>query len=70
MNYNTKNHSKARFILFLLIACIIAAGIGWLIGMAVDAEGYEPDAVFPMANTNVSWEQTFHSGGWTEADPG
>lgn len=70
MNYNTKRQSKARFILILLLACIIAAGVGWLIGMTVDAEVYEPDAVFPMANSSISWEQTFYSGGWTEVNPG
>lgn len=69
MNYNTNRHNKARFILFLLLACAIAAGIGWLIGSSVNAEGIQPDAVFPMANTNISWEQTFHSGSWAEVKP-
>ena len=66
MNYNTKRKDKARFILMLLLLTVMAAGIGYVIGSWCCAEEIKPDAVYPMANTNISWEQTFYSGGWTE----
>ena len=50
----------------LLLLTVMAAGIGYVIGSWCNAEEITPDAVFPMANTNISWEQTFYSGGWTE----
>ena len=37
MNYNTKNSDKARRILIILLALIVAAGIGWMIGSMTQA---------------------------------
>ena len=27
---------------------------------------WEPTEVYPMANANITWEQTYHAGAWNE----
>ena len=66
MNYNTRRSVRARWILLFILLITISAGIGYVLGCWSSAEELKPDAVYPMANTNISWEQTFYSGGWTE----
>ncbi len=60
-----KKETKGQiiFIIFLLIA--IAAGLIWN-AIELDRNTLKPDAVYPMANASISWEQTFASGSWNE----
>jgi len=51
------------FIIFLLIA--IAAGLIWN-AIELDRNAIKPDAVYPITNAHISWEQTYHGGGWNE----
>jgi len=52
-------------IVLILLVVILAGVVGWMIGSsAAEEPGW--DECYPMANTNISWNQTFHSGGWTE----
>ena len=27
---------------------------------------WEPTEVYPMANANITWEQTYHAGSWSD----
>lgn len=72
MKYSTKPDKRAiaRAIILLIAALIIVGGIAFMLeDAAAQMDSWQPDRVYPMANTNISWEQTFHSGGWTEARP-
>ena len=72
MKYNTKPTKTqiARAILLLIVALMIVGGIAFMLeDAAAQMDRWEPDRVYPMANTNISWDQTFHAGGWTEARP-
>ena len=66
-NYTTKKNTRAtvRAVLLLVLAVILAAVVSVLVEKW-DRRPMEPDAVFPMANANVGWNQTFYAGGWSE----
>lgn len=52
---------------FAIIMSVLAAAIIALAGadMALETEKTW-DSEYPMANSRISWEQTFHSGAWSE----
>ena len=63
-----RNHSNTllRERIVLIVLCMILAGVvGWLIGSS-HAEEPAWDVEYPMANVNVSWLESYHSGGWLE----
>lgn len=64
-----KKETKGQiiFIIFLLIA--IAAGLIWN-AIELDRNTLKPDAVYPITNTNISWEQTHHPGPWGGVNDG
>lgn len=46
---------------------VIAAVILALVGMNISLEREKTwDSEHPMANTRISWEQSFHPGAWAE----
>lgn len=49
------------FIAMLLLAAMVIIS-------AVVQEPVTHDVEYPMANVNVTWEQTFHAGAWSEAE--
>lgn len=51
----------------MIIAMLILAGMITL-NVTVKEPELEPDAVYPMANAHVSWEQTFYGGAWNSAE--
>ena len=55
------------FIIAILLAIII--GIVWNM---IEAEGQPPawQTSYPMANVNISWEQTHHPGPWGGVNDG
>lgn len=64
-NYSITSELKKRvpmFIALLILAAMIALNV------AVPEPVLEPDSVYPMANSRISWEQTFYEGPW-EVDP-
>ena len=64
-NYSITFELKKRvpmFIALLIIAAMIALNV------AVPEQVLEPDSVYPMANSRISWEQTFHAGAWSGAE--
>ena len=50
----------------MLAVMMLAAAI--MVNVFVKVPGWEPDAEYPMANAKISWEQTFYSGAWGEAE--
>ena len=63
-NYITSELKKRvpMFIALLILAGMIALNV------AVPEPVLEPDSVYPMANSRISWEQTFHAGAWSGAE--
>ena len=47
------------FVIFILLA--IAVGLIWNV-VEEDKKAVVPDSSFPMANANISWQQTFYGG--------
>lgn len=63
--YNTKEDEKKVFtvvwviiLLALIVLCVLT------ITGVFDKAIWEPDISFPIANANISWEQTFFPGGF------
>ncbi len=53
---------------FLIAMVIIAAVIVALCVLLVAEEGKRTwDTEHPLVNSNISWEQTFYSGAWSDA---
>ena len=58
-NHSITNNWKKR--VPVIISMLILAGMITL-NLAVKAPAIEPDVVHPMANAQISWEQSFHAG--------
>lgn len=53
---------------FFIVLGIIAAAIAALLIWAFSAEAEKTwDVEYAMANTNISWEQTYYPGPWDSA---
>lgn len=69
MNKNHKyiitKERKGQIIFIVLILLAIVIGLVW---NELEQTGVQikPDVSYPMTNVNISWEQTFHSGAWSE----
>ena len=50
----------------MFIAMVLLAAM--VIISAVVPEPVTHDVEYPIANVNVTWEQTFHAGAWSEAE--
>ena len=70
MNKNHKyiitKERKGQIIFIVLILLAIVIGLIWNELEREERERIEPDVSYPMTNVNISWEQTFHSGAWSE----
>ena len=66
MSKYIKKETRGSIIFILMIILAIIIGIAWNYIESSEAEGQKPDAVYPMANAHISWEQTFHGGAWNE----
>lgn len=60
----TKEH-KGQIIFIVLILLAVAIGLLWNTLEQTEVQT-KPDVSYPMTNINISWEQTFHSGAWSE----
>ena len=62
-----KKEQKGQIIFIALILLAIAVGLLW---NAIEESNQPPawQTSYPMANANISWEQTHHPGplGWVE----
>ena len=64
--YSTKRRKRKGYMLAVALVIIGVAAYAAAETVAAAAKGPEPDAVFPMANSHISWSQTFHAGSWGE----
>ena len=69
MNKNHKyiitKERKGQIIFIVLILLAVAIGMLWNELEQTEIQT-KPDVSYPMTNVNISWEQTFHSGAWSE----
>lgn len=69
MNKNHKyiitKERKGQIIFIALILLAVAIGLLWNTLEQTEVQT-KPDVSYPMTNVNISWEQTFHSGAWSE----
>ena len=66
-HYNRTNRkSKGQTAAMILAAAMLAAAIA--VNVFVTVPTWEPDTAYPMANARISWEQTWFSGAWGEAE--
>ena len=66
MSKYIKKERQGSIIFIVVIILAIIIGLLWNYLESGEAEGLKPDAVYPMANARISWEQTFHGGAWNE----
>ena len=66
MSKYIKPETRGQIIFIVMIILAIIIGLAWNYMESGEAEGPKPDAVYPMANAHISWEQTFHGGAWNE----
>lgn len=53
-----------RFVIFISVMAAVIAAL--VIGEIKLDERHTWDACHPMANAKITWQQSFHSGGWSE----
>lgn len=66
MSKYIKKERQGSIIFIVVIILAIIIGLLWNYLERGEAEGQKPDAVYPMANAHITWEQTFHGGAWNE----
>ena len=65
-NYITRKNTSATVRAVLLF--LVGAAVVILLSVMVDnynKRPVEPDVTYPMANANISWDQSFY--GWSDA---
>ena len=65
MSKYIKKETKGQIIFIVLIMLAVAIGLLWNT-LEQNEVQTKPDVSYPMTNVNISWEQTFHSGAWSE----
>jgi hypothetical protein len=66
MSKYIKKERQGSIIFIIMIILAIVIGLVWNYLESSEAEELKPDVVYPMANTHISWLQTYHGGGWNE----
>lgn len=66
--YIIKKETKGQIIFILVIILAVVIGLAW---NYLDKQNEVPEwpgevTTYPMANAHISWEQSFHSGAWSE----
>lgn len=65
-NYSTIDHERKVFaaVMIVILLALITLFVLEVCGV-FDGQVWKPIEEFPIANANVSWEQTFYPGGFT-----
>lgn len=66
MKYSTIRKIRKQVALILAVAAVLAVAGIRAIDDYLDRNAWEraADAVYPMADAHISWEQTYYSGAW------
>ena len=71
MNNNQKHYikqeRKGQIIFIVCIMLAIVIGLAWVLIEDANDQTWKPTAEYPMTNVHISWEQSFHAGGWNNA---
>ena len=71
MSKYIKKETKGQIIFVVMIILAIAIGLLWnALEEKNSVPTWEPEGAYPMANANISWEQTHYAGGWGENNGG
>ena len=62
-----KKEQKGQIIFLVFILLAIAIGLIWNELERMETEKVQPDISYPMTNASISWQQTYHSGPWSDA---
>ena len=65
-NYSTIDHERKVFaaVMIVILLALITLFVLEVCGV-FDGQVWKPVEEFPIANANISWEQTFYPGGFT-----
>ena len=63
--YITVRNERKAFGIVLLIVLVAVVALAVMEFCGVFDKPAEPDVTYPMANANISWDQTFY--GWSDA---
>ena len=61
-----KKETKGQIIFLVFILLAVAIGLIWNELELMETEKVKPDISYPMTNVSISWQQTYHPGGWSE----
>lgn len=66
MSKYIKNNGNSKVAVFfaILLLVIVVSWVWFEREAAAERNRIQPDAVYPMANACVTWEQTWHKGAW------
>ena len=59
-------NSKVAILFSILLLVIVIAWVWFERAEAEERNRIKPDAVYPMANAQISWNQTWYKGAWGE----
>ncbi len=65
-NKYIRKETKGQIIFIVLIILAVLIGLLWNALEREPEYNWEPATSFPIANAQISWEQTFHGGAWNE----
>ena len=66
--YSTFDKERKVFAIVMTVILILMVALAVLtLTGEFDKEEYQHQVEFPIANTNISWSQTFYSGPWSDA---
>ena len=67
MSKYIKKETKGQIVFIVIILLAILIGIAWNYIEEQNTITWRPTASYPMANSKITWLQTYHPGGWEDA---
>lgn len=67
MSKYIKKETKGQILFIVLIILAVIIGLAWNFIEDESTNTWKPTVSYPMANSKISWLQTFHPGGWENA---
>ena len=66
MSKYIKNNGNSKVAVFfaILLLVIVVSWVWFERAAAEERNRIKPDAVYPMTNASVTWEQTWYKGAW------